>query len=100
MVINNTLCLVEGGAFLAPGSRNIFAIGGETFSLILFDESGEYVEHSINPALCASGTGAFIEQQAERLGYTVAGTCPGGFDPSGIRPRLLQPGVRCLQKPI
>jgi predicted CoA-substrate-specific enzyme activase len=70
MAINNTLCLVEGGTFLAPGSRNIFAIGGETFSLILFDESGEYIEHSVNPP-CASGTGAFIEQQAERLGYTV-----------------------------
>ena len=70
MVINNTLCLIEGGTFLAPGSKNIFAIGGETFSLILFDDSGEYVEHSVNPP-CASGTGAFIEQQAARLGYTV-----------------------------
>jgi predicted CoA-substrate-specific enzyme activase len=69
-VIDSSLASIEGIKFLAPGCRNVFTIGGETFSLIVFDEKGEYREHSINPP-CAAGTGAFIEQQAKRLNLTV-----------------------------
>jgi predicted CoA-substrate-specific enzyme activase len=70
-VIDNTLAQIEGARLLLPGCRNVFAIGGETFSLIFFDSDGRYREHSINPP-CAAGTGSFIEQQAERLGLSVA----------------------------
>lgn len=69
-VIDSSLASIEGIKFLIPGCRNVFTIGGETFSLILYDENGEYREHSINPP-CAAGTGAFIEQQAKRLHLTV-----------------------------
>lgn len=69
--IDNTLAVIEGARFLLPGCRNVFAIGGETFSLLCFDERGAYREHSLNPP-CASGTGSFIEQQAERLNISVA----------------------------
>ncbi len=69
-VIDNTLAQIEGARILLPECRNVFTIGGQTFSLIFFDQQGGYKEHSIN-APCAAGTGSFIEQQAERLGLSV-----------------------------
>ena len=45
----------------------MFSIGGETFGLILFDEKGRYRKYIANSS-CAAGTGAFLDQQAERLG--------------------------------
>lgn len=69
-MIDSTLALSEGARVLLPACRNVFSIGGETFSLILFDDRGEYREHSLNSP-CAAGTGSFIEQQAERLNLSV-----------------------------
>ncbi len=69
--IDTILSVAEGARFLVPESSNVFAIGGETFSLIIFDDKGSYSEHTINPP-CASGTGSFIEQQAERLNLSVS----------------------------
>ncbi|HTP59796.1 MAG TPA: BadF/BadG/BcrA/BcrD ATPase family protein, partial [Spirochaetia bacterium] len=69
-MIDNTLATIEGARFLLPGCRNLIAMGGQSFSLILLDENGRYVEHVSNPP-CASGTGSFLEQQAERLGLSV-----------------------------
>ena len=57
---------VEGARRLAPDARNILSIGGGSFSLTQLDESGHYRRSSINSA-CASGTGAFLDQQAVRL---------------------------------
>ncbi|MFH1725113.1 MAG: acyl-CoA dehydratase activase [Elusimicrobiota bacterium] len=70
-VLDATLATIEGVRFLLPGCRNLFSIGGETFSIIVLDEGGEYREHSVNSP-CASGTGSFIEQQAERLEISAA----------------------------
>jgi predicted CoA-substrate-specific enzyme activase len=67
---DNILCYVEGAKKLMPEIRNIFIVGGETFSLVLFNGDGSYIEHSVNPP-CASGTGAFIEQQAERISLNI-----------------------------
>ncbi|MBI5622141.1 MAG: hypothetical protein HY924_00035 [Elusimicrobia bacterium] len=66
-LIDNSLALVEGVRFLLPGCRNVFEVGAQTFSLVFFDESGRYREHSVNPP-CAAGTGSFVDAQAERLG--------------------------------
>jgi len=65
-VIDPILAQVEGLQHIYPGCRNAFAVGGETFSLIRFDDDGGYKEHSVNPP-CAAGTGSFLEQQAERM---------------------------------
>ncbi len=89
--LDNTLSLIEGVRFLLPESRNVFAIGGETFSLILFDEKGDYIEHSLNPP-CASGTGSFIEQQAERLSITAGELAQKASDFSGKSPSI---ATRC-----
>jgi predicted CoA-substrate-specific enzyme activase len=90
-VIDNTLALIEGARALLPEYRNVFAIGGETFSLIFFDEQGAYKEHSLN-APCAAGTGSFIEQQAERLGLSAAELAGKAAAFEGSRPVI---ATRC-----
>ncbi|MBU1909812.1 MAG: CoA activase, partial [Verrucomicrobia bacterium] len=57
---------LEGARKLAPDARNILSIGGGSFSLTQLDEGGRYRRSNINSA-CASGTGAFLDQQALRL---------------------------------
>lgn len=68
--IDPILASVEANKFLNSGCNNILYVGCETFYLILLDEKYNYIEHHINLD-CASGTGSFIDQQAERLGYTI-----------------------------
>ncbi len=57
---------VEGVKQLIPDTRNIIQIGGGSFSLTRLAEDGSYQQSSINSA-CASGTGAFLDQQSLRL---------------------------------
>ncbi len=90
-IIDNTLSTIEGSKYLLPGCRNIFSIGGESFSLILFDRNGKYSEHSINSP-CAAGTGSFIEQQAERLNLTAAELASSAFSYTGKTPVI---ATRC-----
>ncbi len=57
---------VEGVKALVPDARNIIQIGGGSFSLTRLAEDGTYQRSAINSA-CASGTGAFLDQQSLRL---------------------------------
>ena len=56
----------EGVKKAFPGVKNIIYIGGGSFSLTQLDDNGKYVRSRSNSA-CASGTGAFLDQQATRL---------------------------------
>ena len=67
--IDSVLAAVEANKFLNTGCQNILSVGCESFSLIILDEDYNYIEHSTNP-MCASGTGSFIDQQAERMGMS------------------------------
>ncbi|GHV18467.1 hypothetical protein AGMMS49959_00290 [Planctomycetales bacterium] len=64
--IDSIVAGVEGAKQLVPAVRNIIYIGGGSFSLTQLDEHGKYHSSRINSA-CASGTGAFLDQQALRL---------------------------------
>jgi predicted CoA-substrate-specific enzyme activase len=44
----------------------ILTVGGERFSLVTFDEAGNYLGCKTNTS-CAAGTGSFLDQQARRL---------------------------------
>ena len=66
-------------------------MGGQSFSLILLDREGRYVEHVSNPP-CASGTGSFLEQQAERLGLRVEELASRAASFTGDVPRI---ATRC-----
>ena len=86
-IIDATLATIEGARHLLPGCRNVLAMGGQSFSLILLDENGRYVEHAGNPP-CASGTGSFLEQQAGRLGVGVRELAVRASRFAGRAPRI------------
>jgi predicted CoA-substrate-specific enzyme activase len=90
-LIDGTLAAIEGARHLLPSTRNVIALSGQSFTLILYDEKGNYREHTTNPP-CASGTGSFLEQQAERLGLTVAELSARALGFSGRVPRI---ATRC-----
>ncbi len=85
--IDPTLAVIEGARYLLPTCRNVIAMGGQSFSLILLDSEGRYVEHAANPP-CASGTGSFLEQQAERLGLSVRDLAQRAAAFTGRVPRI------------
>ena len=67
--VNDQIAVIEGVLFQTDRVGSVFLIGGETFGLILFDERHQY-ERYISNSSCAAGTGAFLDQQAERLGLS------------------------------
>ncbi|MCP4161509.1 MAG: hypothetical protein GY760_15665 [Deltaproteobacteria bacterium] len=70
-VFDPVIASVEANKFFKTDCKNILSIGCETFYLILLDDELNYIEHFVNSD-CASGTGGFIDQQAERLGFSTA----------------------------
>ncbi len=71
--------------------RNILSIGCESFYMIRLDEDFNYVEHFVNSD-CASGTGSFIDQQAERLGFGTEELAEKAFAFEGSSPSI---ATRC-----
>ncbi len=67
--VNEQVAIIEGVKLYVPKPGAIITIGGETFGLILFDPDGKYKKYISNSA-CAAGTGAFLDQQAARLGLS------------------------------
>ena len=51
-----------------PGVRNIIDIGGGSCSIIKIDSVENLLDYTTNSA-CAAGTGAFLDEQAKRLGF-------------------------------
>ncbi len=58
-----------------PQVRTVFEIGGESSKYIRLEQDAESGEISIvdydRSGECAAGTGSFLDQQAQRLGYSV-----------------------------
>lgn len=48
--------------------RHIVYVGASSFCIIHLNQKGHYLGHASNTT-CASGTGAFLDLQAKRLGY-------------------------------
>jgi predicted CoA-substrate-specific enzyme activase len=55
---------------LLPDARTIIEIGGQDSKIIILQE-GVVVDFAMN-TVCAAGTGSFLDQQAARLGISVA----------------------------
>ena len=66
-VLDATVAQIEAVRRIVPEARNILYIGGGSFSLTTLDGQGRLLKNTTNSA-CASGTGAFLDQQALRLG--------------------------------
>lgn len=60
---------ISGVLEYLPHTRNIIDIGGNSSTLIELDENGIFRNFSQN-AQCAAGTGAFLDEQMERLGIS------------------------------
>lgn len=65
---DDQVTLIRAAKSLHPESFDaLLHIGGEKFSLSLFDAMGNYTGAKHNTS-CAAGTGSFLDQQAGRLG--------------------------------
>ena len=72
---NEFQAIARAAGFLAPKTRTVFEIGGESSKYLrLAPEDGDgrlsIVDYGSNGD-CAAGTGAFLDQQAGRLSYEV-----------------------------
>lgn len=90
-VYDSVIAAVEANRLMQTGCQNIISIGCESFCLIRLDENQNYVEHFINSD-CASGTGSFIDQQAERLGFTTERLAEKACEYNGTAPSI---ATRC-----
>ncbi len=70
-----TISQILGVAQLAPGVRSIISIGGQDASLFQLAYEGDqwHLEAFNMNGPCASGTGSFMDQQAERLALSMYG---------------------------
>jgi len=73
--VNEVVAQAKATAALHPEVRTIIEIGGEDSKLILLEEdpaSGRLrIRDFAMNALCAAGTGSFLDQQASRLGVSI-----------------------------
>ncbi|MEW6519577.1 MAG: acyl-CoA dehydratase activase [Thermodesulfobacteriota bacterium] len=67
--VNEIVAHGTAAAGFAGGRASVIEIGGQDSKFILVDEKGPY-DYAMNE-LCAAGTGAFLDVQAERLGLTI-----------------------------
>ena len=64
---NNEVAAIASAHQEVPKMHGLLQVGGEKFSLSLFDGEGQYLSTRSNTS-CAAGTGSFLDQQAGRLG--------------------------------
>ncbi len=73
--VNEITAHAEAARQLHPDVRTIIEIGGQDSKLVILDESGSGKNRTIRDfrmnELCAAGTGAFLDQQATRLGMSI-----------------------------
>lgn len=65
---DNQVAIMSASRHLHGSVKAILNVGAEKFSLILFDEDGNYRAGRTNNS-CAAGTGSFLDQQALRLNF-------------------------------
>jgi len=63
---DDRIALITAARHIHGGPGAVLNVGGEKFSLILFDDDGNYRACKTNSS-CAAGTGSFLDQQAIRL---------------------------------
>ncbi len=69
-----TICQVMGVLYIEPSARSIISMGGQDTALFIIgngSEGGFNLEHFSTNGPCASGTGSFIDQQAQRLATSI-----------------------------
>lgn len=71
----DTISQVLGSIHVAPGVRTIISMGGQDIALfqLTYNHDSWELEYFNMNGPCASGTGSFIDQQAERLSSSIYG---------------------------
>jgi predicted CoA-substrate-specific enzyme activase len=72
--VNEIICHAKGVEYFYPQAKTVIDIGGEDAKLIVVrpgDEGRLSIHDFALNTVCAAGTGAFLEQQAARLGYDI-----------------------------
>lgn len=73
--VNEIIAQTEATVYLHPEVNSIIEIGGEDSKLILLTEpdigNKKMIEDFSTNAICAAGTGSFLDQQASRLGVDI-----------------------------
>jgi len=71
----DTISQVLGSIHVAPGVRTIISMGGQDIALfqLTYNDGPWELEYFNMNGPCASGTGSFIDQQAERLSSSIYG---------------------------
>lgn len=70
--INEVLATAAGARHRCPQARTVVDLGGQMSKWILLGDSAEELVRDVaTNGLCAAGCGAFVEQQAGRLGLRV-----------------------------
>ncbi len=69
-VLEDVPAIAGGMAALAPHARSVIAVGGQNACYIHGVGAGEVPQFAMNES-CASGTGAFFEDQMTRLGLSI-----------------------------
>ncbi|MFW6415721.1 MAG: acyl-CoA dehydratase activase, partial [Thermodesulfobacteriota bacterium] len=72
--VNEVICHTKAVEFHHPEAKTIIDIGGEDAKLIIVDSNADsefYIRDFALNTVCAAGTGAFLEQQAARMGYSL-----------------------------
>ncbi|MDR0548526.1 MAG: acyl-CoA dehydratase activase [Deltaproteobacteria bacterium] len=72
--LGEVLALTLGAKKLYPKAQSLIDIGGEDTKLLWLKPDGDdliLADFAMN-TLCAAGTGSFLDQQAHRLGYSIA----------------------------
>jgi predicted CoA-substrate-specific enzyme activase len=71
--VNEIVAVSKAFSRLYPETRTVIDIGGEDSKLIVLEagDNGLRVRDFSMNALCAAGTGSFLDQQASRLRYTI-----------------------------
>ncbi|MBN1433506.1 hypothetical protein JW921_02030 [Candidatus Fermentibacterales bacterium] len=68
--VNEIVALSAAVSMMLPSVRSVIEMGGQDAKLLLFRDSPDgpvFDDFSMN-SICAAGTGAFLDQQAQRLG--------------------------------
>jgi len=73
---NEVVAQAKSAELLAPYVRTIIEMGGEDAKLVSLAPDGDNgrlrIEDFSMNTLCAAGTGAFLDQQASRLGLSIS----------------------------
>lgn len=67
--VNEVIAAARGARHLVPDVGTVVDLGGQISKWIRLDAAGTVGDFATN-GLCAAGSGAFLEQQASRLGHT------------------------------